>query len=66
MFNLSPQEWLIILAVAIWIDGLWLIKAILSRPVRHTSTAVTIEGKPHKETNAYQELNYNDPFDSKL
>lgn len=55
MFNLTPQEWMVILTIAIWIDGLWLIKLIIWKP-RPKLTAVTLRAKEFAKADALAEL----------
>ncbi len=50
MFGLTPGEVLILLAVAIWIDGLWLIKLLIWKKRPKLASATTIEGKQPMKT----------------
>ena len=47
---IDPQQALILLAVAIWIDGLWLIKLIIWKRRPKLASATTIEGKQSVKT----------------
>jgi len=64
MFGLTPGEVLILLAVAIWIDGLLLCKAILWKSKPRAKGAQIIEGKGVKvgKVADLSDLNYSDPW----
>lgn len=67
MPSLTPDNILWILTIAIWIDGLWLIKLIINKPALKSNSCQTIEGKAKVEPDRpFNELNYHDPFDPKL
>ena len=58
---LQPHEILMLLALAIWIDGLWLCKVILWKK-KPKSKTVTIKAKKEGKVASLSDLGYSDPW----
>lgn len=63
---IDPHQILLILAVAIWIDGLWLIKCLLWKRKPVTTTTQTLKAKKEAKVADLSDLGYRDPWEREV